>query len=296
MRISFRSDGLRAAMGAALLALAAPATADHHMAIHLGGDLGFGYDDNVGNAAGEADAIDSTTVTGGLNLDYTRTLSLNTGLLLRGAVQGDAYEGAEGLSSARLLLMSRLSHRPTGGFYMPTFAGWVSVAAVEFDSALRDGYEYRGGVFVSEPLTTAVSVRLGLAALERSADDAVFEAGHWSASLNLDWQVLPMLTLYGGYQHQDGDVVSSGSVPPKNHEPGGGGGGYWLVDAPDDALDGQVAYRLEATTAVATLGFNVPLSGALSIDGQLRRIDSGSSTGETTYERLQALVSVLSRF
>ena len=293
MRNSYRSDGLRAVIGAALLLLALPAGAEHHVKLHWSGDLGVGYDDNVGNAAEDNDVRDSSVVSGGVNLDYVRTLSLNSALLLRGGLQGEGYEAQSGLSNGRLLAMVRLSHRPSGGFYMPTFAGWISASALEFDSAMRDGAEYRGGLFMTEPLTTAISARLSVAASERRSDSYVFDLTAWSAGLTLDWAVTPGVTLYTGYQFQDGDVVSSGTVVPKStHDLGGAGSAS--AAASDDALDGQFAYRLDASTHLGTVGLNVPLSNRFALDAQARRVDS-STGGGTRYERWQGVVSVLLR-
>jgi hypothetical protein len=279
------------ALGIVAALMAAPAAAEHHVRTHLGGNLGAGYDDNVGNAAEDFDVLDSSFVAGAANLDHTRRLSLNTALLLRGALQAEYYEQFDGLSNGRLLAMARLSHRPAGGFYMPTLAGWLSAAALEFNSALRDGFEYRGGMFVSEPLTTAIAARLGVAAAERMSDGEVFDLSTWSASVDLDWSIAPRLTLYGGYQFQDGDIVSTSTVPVKSCHPNCAGSGVLV----DDAIEDLPIYRVEATTHLATLGFNVPLSPKLAVDGQLRRIDS-ETDGGTGYERWQSSISALLRW
>lgn len=283
-----RTTPLRAAMGATLLALALPASAD----VRLNGDFGIGFDDNVGNAAEDIDARESAVVSGAVNADYRLGLTPSLGLLLRGGMQGEAYESEGALSNARALLMTRLSFRPVGGFHMPTFGASIAGALNEYDSAMRDGFDYRAGLHVIEPLTTALSLRLAVGATERRGDSEVFDLSSWNAGLDLDWQVMPAFTLYAGYQYQDGDVVSSGTVVPKSsHLPGGAG--IATAADPDDAIDGQFAYRIDATTHVTTLGFNLPLSGRLSVDGQVRRIDSGATAGETSYERLQGVVSVL---
>lgn len=299
MRNSYRNGGRCLAIGAALLVMTLPAVAEQHVRVQWSGDLGVGYDDNVGNAAEDGDVRDSSVVSGGVNLDYHQALTLNSGLLLRGAVQGEAYEAQDGLSNARVLAMARLSHRPTGGFHMPTFAGWFSAGAAEYNSTMRDGFDYRGGLFLVEPLTTAISTRLSVAAAERRGDNAVFDLSSWSASVNLDWAVTARSTLYMGYQFQEGDVVSTGTVPPKASHISGGGGSSGCGSASacdlDDALDGQSAYRIDARTHVTTAGLNLPLSNALALDGQVRVVDS-TTEGGTGYSRLQAVVSALMRF
>ena len=291
MRDSDRS--LRAAIGAALLLLAAPAGAEHHVKVHWSGDLGAGYDDNVGSAAEGVDTRDSAFVSAGLNLDYGRRLTPGTGLLLRGSLRGDAYEGAEALSSGKLTGMVRLAHRAEGGFYRPTLAGWVSASLWEFDSALRDSTEVRAGLYLSEPLTTAISARFSVQASERMADSAVFDLSAWSTGVNLDWNVLGAVTLYGGYQFHDGQLVSSASIYPKAHEPEPGDDSQYAYQE-DDALDGLYAYRVDAQSHLMTLGANLPLSEKLSIDAQVQQVESETDSG-VGYSRRLAVVSVLMR-
>jgi hypothetical protein len=290
MHHAHRTAGSRAALAALLLLLATPAAADHHVKLRWSGDLGFGYDDNVGAAANGPDIRDSAFVSAGLNLDQSRRLGSTTGLLLRGSLRGEAYEAAQGLSNGKLTALARLSHRPEGGFYMPTLAGWVSASLWEFDSAMRDGAEYRVGAYLSEPLTTALSARLSVQVSERTADSAVFDLSAWSAGLNLDWSVLGVLTLYAGYHFHDGDLVSSASVYPKAHEPEPGDDSY-----DDDALDGLTAYRVQARTQVGALGVNVPISGQLSLDAQVQQVESETDYG-VGYSRSLAVVSALLRF
>lgn len=287
-----RFDRARLAALVLLLMPVAVTHAEHHVRLGSGAEFGVGYDDNVGNAQDGDEARDSTVLGGGAHLDYTRTLTRHTALLLRGLLQGEAFESESGLSHLRLGAMARLSHRAGGGFYAPTLAGWLSAGALEFDSAMRDGFELRGGFHLIEPLTTAVSARASVAAAERRGDHAVFDTSQWSAGLNLDWSVASRLTLYLGYQFQDGDLVSSGRVPPKSTHDLAGCGTAAVCDA-DDALDGLSAYRVEGTTQVVTLGANVPLSGRLALDAQVRHADA--SAGENGYERLQGALSLLLR-
>lgn len=288
-----RHGSRSAVLGAAMLLLAAPAAADHHVKLRWSGDLGFGYDDNVGSAAEDADIRDSAFVSAGLNLDQVRRLTSTTGLLLRGSLRGDAYEGAEGLSNGKLTAMARLAWRHAGGFHAPTLAGWLSASLLEFDSAMRDGAEFRAGAYVSEPLTTALALRLGAQLSERRSDSAVFDLSAWAVGLNLDWNMRGAATLYLGYQLHDGDLVSSGSVYPKSHEPPGGDDRYaW---AADDALDGLSAYRVQAQSGIAAFGVNLPVSERLAFDAQVQQVESETDYG-TGYSRSIAVVSALARF
>jgi len=100
--------------------------------------------------------------------------------------------------------------------------------------------------------------------------------------------VLGAVTLYGGYQFHDGELVSSASIYPKTHEPEAGD------DQEDDALDGLYAYRVDAQSHLVTLGANLPLSERLSIDAQVQQVESETDSG-VGYSRRLAVVSVLMR-
>lgn len=287
-----RAPGLRTALMAGALLFAVPAAADHHVKLRWSGDLGLGYDDNVGNAAQDEDRRDSAFVSAGLNLDQARRLGSTTGLLLRGSLRAEAYEATQALSNGKLTALARLAHRPEGGFHVPTLAGWVSASLWEFDSAMRDGTEIRVGAYVAEPLTTALSARVSAQASERRAASEVFDLSSWSAGLSLDWSVLGALTLYAGYQFHDGELVSSGSGYG-GYAPEPGDDSY--AASWDDALDGQTAYRVQARTQVGSAGLNVPVSANLSLDAQVQQVESEASGG-IGYSRSIAVVSALARF
>ncbi len=298
MRHSRPSRYRPAILAVALVLCAAPAGADHHVGLHLSGDLGLGYDSNVSNAASnrggsgwDSDLRDSAFASGALHLTHHYRPSLYTTLLTRGSVLAEAYERYGKLSNGKVMGALRLVHRPAGGFFMPTFAAWGSAAWWEFGSQIRDSAEYRGGVYVMEQITTEVSVRLNLSASRRDSRSRVFDLSGTSAGLNVDWRAGPAVTLYGGYQNNRGDVVStaraygypSGVAEPDDAFGDSGGGG------------GQYAYRQNASAHIGSLGFNLPLSSNLSLDTQALYIDSRADLG-WQYTRWITAASLLARF
>lgn len=279
------------AAGAILLLLAGPARADHHMGWARSADVGLGYDDNASNAPDGPDQRGNGVLAGSFNLDWHWRPTLYTGLLLRGTLGAEGYSDDGKLSNGKAALMARVAHRPAGGFYMPTLAGWVSGALREYGSELRSGTELRAGTYLMMPLTTAIGARVSAGLAERSADAAVFDLSTVSYGIDLDWRVATRLTTYLGYQRIDGDLVTSSSL-----EPIGGYGDY----EKDDAFEDFWAYRLDGQTDVASAGLNFALSSALSLDAQVLRADASADyTGpvvvDASYERWQFMLSLLMR-
>ncbi len=288
---------LRRRAGVALLAVVAalaalPARAEHHIRIHYTGDVASGFDDNVTNAQHDADIRESGFVSANGNVDYQLALSLYTTLLLRGSAQYEYWNSFDGLNNVKGTAMARLLYRGDGDFFTPTFAGWVSVAGLEYDSAIRDGIEYRAGAFITENLTTQVTGRFALMANHREAAGEVFDLDGVSASLNLDWVPAPRMTVYTGYQFYDGGVASTAAPT------------VWIVNAAeaieaDDAFGGLAgglrAYRLDAQAGIVTLGYNYAFSRKLSADLQGQFI-STRADARNEYERTVGVVSLLARF
>lgn len=271
--------------------------AEHHMSVHFNGDLGLGYDSNPGNSQNEQDIRDSSFASGGLHAQYARHFTSFTSLQVRGSLLGEAHEGVEGLSNGRTVGMLRLVHRPAGGFFMPSFAIWGSAGWLEYNSRLRDGNEFRAGVSMTQPVNTAFTARLSVMASERNSTSEVFDLSGVSAGLNVDWRLLPALTLYSAYQFYQGDVASSTSQLLSG------------IGEPDDAyktlaVSGKFshisggslfAYRLDADSNIFTVGGNQSLSRNLSLDLQAQYLDVQADEG-SRYERWITQAALLARF
>ena len=280
------------AAGAVLpLLLAVPASADHHMGWTRSADVGLGYDDNASNAPDGPDQRGNAVLAGNFNLDFHWRPTLYTGLLLRGTLGAEGYADDSKLSNGKAGLTARVSHRPAGGFHMPTIAAWLSGAVREFGSELRSGTELRAGTYLMMPITTAIGARVSAGLAERAADEHVFDLSTVTYGVDLDWKVATRVTTYLGYQQIDGDLVSSSSLAPV-----GGYGDY----AEDDAFEGFWAYRLDGQTQVASAGLNFALSPALALDAQVLRADAsadyaGPVVVDASYERWQFMLGLLMR-
>lgn len=278
----------------ACLAQLAPALAQAaELHLRYTGDLSSGFDNNVSNSQDDREIRDSAFVSGGAHADYRRELSEYMTIVLRGSLQGEYWARFDGLSNGKATLLSRVLYRADGDFFTPLIAAWVSAADWEFNSAIRDSYEYRGGVSATEQLTTLVSARLALAANRRDSAGRAFDLSGWSALLNLDWIAAPHSTAYTSYQWYQGGVVST-SAPNALRI-----GRAAEAIEPDDAFGGlaanERAYRLDARSQVVTLGVNQALASGLSLDLQGQYIDTRADFGNA-YQRMIAVVSLLARF
>ena len=254
-------------------------------------ELGAGYDSNVGNAQRSVDVRASGFANVQASAEYTHRFSLYSALALKLSALAEQQQ-EQGFSQQRGGVMLRFSFRSAGGFFTPAFSTWLSASAIAAESDIREGLEYRAGFAIIEQLTTQLSGRFSLGATQREAESRVFDLKSVSASLNLDWAASPVDTLYGGYQFQDGDLVSSGTPT------------FDVVRAAeeieaDDALGGfaanQFAYRLEAQTHVLSAGFNHRFNRRYAFDAQMQYVRSDARYGNR-YERVIAALSLLARF
>jgi hypothetical protein len=238
---------------------------------------------------------------------YTLRLGLHNALQLRGALDGEQDLDLDELSYARAALRLRYLVKPGEGFYVPTFAIWGGAAGRDYGSAIRDSFDYRGGAYVSEPLTTAIQVRIEGAYARRDSASRVFDLSERSVAASLDWAPASWLTLYGELRVADGDIAvtaEGGGIAPKTEH-------LYLAsyaDAiePDDAFgDEWNAFRVPARTRIASFGVNVPVGGTFAVDFVVQQVRSKADIAGAPaigygdgfrYDRIVGGVSLLARW
>ncbi|PPE73840.1 hypothetical protein C3942_10570 [Solimonas fluminis] len=269
-----------AVLGLSCCAALAPARA-----ADFSGEFALGQDSNVANVReGGRERSDRFALLAA-GVDRPWRLSDSSTLLWRPQLEAQQFDDCRGLSSLQLGLQARWLYRPGAGFHVPVLELLAGATAWEFDSRLRDGAQYRFGVFASAPLTTRIGLRAGAQLRQRRADSAVFDTDVRMLGADLDWELRPGSTLYLGYQHLDGDLVSTAPTAPAASD----------AVAPDDVFDGETAFRLDSRADIGTLGLNHALSPQLALDLQGRGIRARAETG-ARYERRQLLLSLLWRW
>ena len=271
---------------AGLCLVPTPALADSR----LSGEATIGYDSNIANVKRGAATRDDGFAA--LALAWDQPLRVRGGDALGVQLRFDAQSwfADEGLSNVSPSLRLRWLVRPGRSFYTPTLGVDAAAAWQEFDSRLRDAAEYRAGLFVQQPLTTRISVRLAWSASQRQASEGgVFSPGVRAASLDLDWQIGRRLVLYAGYQYRDGELVSTAADPSAAVLAAS------RAAAPDDVFAGETAFRLPGSADLWTAGANYSFSSRLSFDLMAREVRAEADSG-ARYRRTQCFASLLWRY
>jgi hypothetical protein len=285
----------RAAALLAVLALGAPASTV--AAVSYGGSLGVAYDSNAGNAGEAHDVRDVSLAFASAGASREWRFGKYTAVQLQGALFAEQATGLEDLSNAGLGARIRLLRKPGKGFYTPVLAAWFGAGAREYGSAIRDGADYRAGISATEPLTTALQLRLEVQRVQREASGRVFDLGHTSSALNVDWLAAPRLTVYAGARYNDGQFAvtadGEGDISPKRE--------HLYLEQHADAIEADPAFgedwwafRLEGHAVVTTLGFNLALTPDLALDAQVQR--SVASTSGFDYARALGSLGFLFRW
>ena len=102
----------------------------------------------------------------------------------------------------------------------------------------------------------------------RDGRDVVFDNRDYSATLSLDYAVLPEGSLYLTGEYRRGHIVSTSRSNP----------GPNMVEAQvrDDAFDdvARTAYRMKGRTGIATLGYSHRVAAEQSLDFSVRYVRS----------------------
>lgn len=257
-----------------------------------GGEFSLGYDSNINNAPVGQSERGSGVADGLLYAGHTLT-SDGVSLLTRGSLRMQTYEHAPSLSNIKAGALARVLMRTGRGLLAPTLSASVSANYWEFNSRQRDSVEYRAGLALQQQVTTQITARLLLESTRRDSQSRVFDLRGRSAGVGIDWQPRPRLNVHLGYQFSDGDVVATSSPGPVIAS-------VAEVIEPDQAFGGDVArqraYRFDADTQIATLGFNYAFSNALSLDTQVQYVDTNSRPGSIQYTRWISGAGLLWRF
>ena len=261
------------------------------------GEASYTWDDNV-TRSNDNKLLDSSY---GVNFGKTAAFSLtdHMRMLLTGSVAGEGFHRYDGLSRFSGGVQGELQYRSSAHFSSSTWGLFLRTFADQYKSRLRDGYRYSAGLSVRQPLTDRMRLFGALAHNQRNGRNAVFDHSDNALRLNLDYELSAISTLYLGGEYRRGDVITTAALP----------GIYSAnVSVQDDAFADSTlfTYRLDGSTALATVGYNIGLGPRDSFDFSWRRIrssldyDSASIpsgyTPASSYTTNQYSVSYMVRF
>lgn len=264
-RCTGRQGGMecfRATLTAALLGLLCGSSAAFSAQLFdIRLEAAYTYDDNVTRSEGAGNVLSDRFFTATVSGAHAVTLTDRSRFALEVFVGGDWYDRHDGLSRYFAGAQGELQFRPSGEFDAPTFGLFLRVLKDQYDSELRDGYRYSAGIRVLKPVTDRIELFAAAAYNKRDGKSAVFDTDDYSARVNFDYAVTRWSTLYLGAEYRKGDVVST-ARPSLDL--------ITLAEAVvrDDAFTDteRLAYRIKASTVLATLGYNLAFGEKHSLD------------------------------
>jgi len=230
-------------------------------------DAGYLFDDNVTRARAGADKHADHSYSVNVGKTAAFPIGNNARSLLTGSLTGENFYRYDGLSRLIASVAGELQYRSSAEFSTPTFGIFIRTFADEYNSDLRDGYRYTVGVSMRQPLTDRIQLFGAVSHNGRNGKHSVFDTQDNAARLNVDYALSANSTIYLGGEYRRGDVITTGSP------------GIYMTNAAvlDDAFlpDRQLySYRLDGSSVLTTLGYNMSLGARDSIDFSWRYIRS----------------------
>jgi hypothetical protein len=264
---STRLTRLDRAMVACVLGLAIPAHAElDDIRFRLTGDVT--YDDNVSRARGDDQFHDTfLTVNAGASVPFEMTSK--TRLVLTGNIGGDKFDHFSGLNRTYANIQGEFQYRNSGEFGEPIWAVFARQGQDWYESDLRDGYRFSGGVSVRKPVTDRIFFFSAFTYNDRDSSSSVFDNRDISLRANVDYTLTRRQTLYFGLEARDGDIVSTAKANLKYLD---------IAEAvvKDDVFTDttRFSYRLKAYTGIGTLGYNFAFAERAAFDFSYRYVYS----------------------
>lgn len=242
-------------------------------------EAGYMHDDNVTRARkGGNDVLGDNIFSVNATKTFMRPIGQNVRATLGLQAGGEKFVRYDGLTRLTYGGNVGIQYRPSGNYLSPTFTVFGRWLVDRYESDLRDGFRYAAGVMVRQPLTDRIEMSGTAQYNRRDGRSTVFDGSDWSVRLNLDYALPGRHTLYASGEYRRGDAVSVG-VP-------------WLamIDIAKSLVQDDVftdrsrfAYRFDADTVIATVGYNWPLGTRQSLDFSWRWIQTTPTTKSTTY-------------
>jgi hypothetical protein len=233
-------------------------------------ETGVVYEDNLSFAAMGRDIKGDVALTTAASAGAAAYLTDRNVVSLTGDVFGDLHAEYGGLDHLALGVTTAFRSKLGLGAGAP----WVRVAAsggrLQYREDVRDGWYYRIAAGVGKRFGDRWEVRVDYAFDGRTADHErrvsarlpadVFDQRAHTVSVRADVQVVPVLSLFGGYAVRLGDVAST---TQRNAEIFAAS----TAVVADPAFGSNTfAYKIDATTHVLGAGVSVALGARWSVN------------------------------
>jgi uncharacterized protein YhjY with autotransporter beta-barrel domain len=283
------------ARGLPKMRLAEPEADDEPANIQF--DAGTTSDSNVTRAKAGPDRLGDHFYSANIAKTWEFGLSNQSRILLTGTVGGEKFHRYNGLSRVSAGLEGEFQFRRSSEFDEPTVGVFGRLTADGFESSMRDGYRLAIGVNVRQALTDRIGFFGAVSRNQRNASSSVFDTSDISMRGNFDYAIDNRSTLYLSGEYRRGDFVSTGRASLENVT-------IAKQFAQDDAFASRqlFSYRVDGTTALFTLGYNLGFGPKDSLDLSWRLVRStpdwrpGFVTSPRKYKASQWSAVYLLRF
>ncbi|APV50591.1 hypothetical protein BWI17_13370 [Betaproteobacteria bacterium GR16-43] len=231
-------------------------------------DFGFTYDDNVSRGRLDSEKRSDSLFSMGVGQEWVIPLGTNYRLVATPLVTAEKFRLYSGLGRFSGGMSGEVQYRTSGAFNAITFAVKGSAIYDQYESNLRSGGRYFLGVNARQSVTDKIDLFGEIGANRRDGKSEVFQLRDWSAKANVDYSLGRHGLIYAAGEFRKGDTFASGTAGLVN---------LAIADVfvADDAFNNDLfTYRLEARTALGTVGFNRPLGPRDSIDFSYRRVQT----------------------
>jgi hypothetical protein len=223
-------------------------------------EASFTSDSNVSRSSSD-EALSDRFLGVRLSKGFVLPVSTRTRAVIQAFAGGERFSTYAGLSHAFIGGQGDFQFRSSAEFTAASYSLYLRTQAEYYDSELRDGYRHAFGLSVLKPLTDRMQLFVAIQQNISDGKSTVFDTNSTSIRGNLDWSLGRWDTVYLGAEYRRGDVVSSGTQSLARVD---------TADAivQDDAFTdkGYFAYRFQANTGLATLGYNHAFAERHSLD------------------------------
>ncbi|MBF0254935.1 MAG: hypothetical protein HQL47_00420 [Gammaproteobacteria bacterium] len=258
--------------------------------------LDANYEDNVGRAEADADRLSDRSHSLGAAVKSFHLLGDHAGVTFKGSVEQVDFARLDGLDRLNLGLGANLRYKPDLAYGAPWYGLNLNLTQSNFDSSLRDGVTLDLEAMAGKRFTDRILGKLGLGYNEHfvsndlgpkvgKSDPEVFATQNTRLFAGLDYN-LSNWVVYANYTYQVGDVVSTSTPTAKAIA---AADAIWKDDAIGPSYtttapaypggmvgsmqQARYAYRIDADTQIADVGFNYAITRSTALDFMLRYVD-----------------------
>ncbi len=250
--------------------LAVPLRAQADESLGLGVEVSITHDDNVTRGYGDGNVLDDQFVGAVLSKSLRYPASPHTRLSLLGFAGFNSYIEYTGLSHYYAGAQGEFQHRPSAGFYAPTYALYLRTAREEYQSSeVRDGYRSSAGFSARKPVSDRMQIFGALAYNWRDGRSVVFDTSDIALRLSADFAITRYDTFYLGVEYRDGDIVATGQPSTAYVD-------IATAIVADEAFDDttRYAYKIDGSTWLLNLGYNRSFGERHALDVSWRMVNA----------------------